>query len=62
MSEENKNKKEEKSPENNRPAPREAVRSPKAALVWLIIMLIIGSFFLFKGKKEKNKTLMLPIL
>ena len=49
MSEENKNKKEEKSPENNRPAPREAVRSPKAALVWLIIMLVIGSLFLFKG-------------
>ena len=49
MSDENKNKAEEKSPGGNRPVPREPVRSPKAAIVWLIIMLIIGSLFLFKG-------------
>ena len=35
--------------ENSRPEPREGNRSPKAALVWLVIMLVIGSLFLFKG-------------
>ena len=45
-----KNKIEEKSPGPNRPAPRENnARSPKAAIVWLVIMLIIGSLFFFKG-------------
>ena len=45
-----KNKIEEKSPGPNRPAPRESnARSPKAAIVWLVIMLIIGSLFFFKG-------------
>ena len=34
---------------DNRPDPRENNRSPKAAIVWLIIMLVIGSLFLFKG-------------
>ena len=33
----------------NRPVRKEPARSPKAALVWLIIMLIIGGLFLFKG-------------
>ena len=49
MSNENKNKPEEKSPASNRPSPRDTGRSPKAAIVWLLIMLIIGSLFLFKG-------------
>ncbi len=46
---ENKNKNEEKPPMQNRPASREPGRSPKAAIVWLVIMLIIGALFLFKG-------------
>ena len=43
------NKNEEKPPMQNRPASREPGRSPKAAIVWLVIMLIIGALFLFKG-------------
>ena len=52
MSNENKNKPEEKSPASNRPSPRDTGRSPKAAIVWLLIMLIIGSLFLFKIHKK----------
>ena len=34
---------------SNRPVQQEGGRSPKAAIVWLVIMLIIGGLFLFKG-------------
>ncbi|MBR4884970.1 MAG: ATP-dependent metallopeptidase FtsH/Yme1/Tma family protein, partial [Lentisphaeria bacterium] len=44
-----KNKTEEKKQVDNRPVSTDSRRSPKAAIVWLIIMLIIGTLFLFKG-------------
>ena len=43
-----KNKMEQQSP-GSRQVRKEPNRSPKAALVWLIIMLVIGGLFLFKG-------------
>ena len=54
---EDKNKMDHQSPGGNRPAPRESGRSPKSAIVWLIIMLIIGSLFFFKdfGASEKRE-------
>ena len=50
---ENKDKNEEKkgpeSPEQRRNVQGENRRPPRAAIVWLVIMLLIGSLFLFKG-------------
>ena len=44
-----KNNMEQQQSPGNRAGRREPNRSPKAALVWLVIMLIIGGLFLFKG-------------
>ena len=48
MSDNNDNSK-KKDPRNNVPGARENNRSPRAAVVWLVIMLLIGGLFLFKG-------------
>ena len=44
-----KNKIEQQQSPGNRSVRKDTNRSPKAALVWLIIMLVIGGLFLFKG-------------
>ncbi|MBR2873743.1 MAG: ATP-dependent zinc metalloprotease FtsH [Lentisphaeria bacterium] len=51
MSDEKNNEKNNVEPPSsgNRPVRKDPGRSPKAALVWLVIMLIIGGLFLFKG-------------
>ncbi len=50
---ENKDKNEEKKgpemPEQKRNVQGENRRPPRAAIVWLVIMLLIGALFLFKG-------------
>ena len=49
MAENKDNNEEQKSPEQRRNAQGESRRPPRAAIVWLVIMLLIGSLFLFKG-------------
>ncbi len=51
----NKNRPGNQPPENKRPVPGEPNRSPRAAIVWLVIMLIIGSLFFFKGFGSPEK-------